>query len=115
MPPAPPTIDAIMRTLLLLAISALAATPVLAQNPKENTSQPLPDKGEQLSQQEATNADKGQRIERIVVEDAGSRIDELRVGGETRSITVQPKVGGKLPAYEVRPNDGTRVWNLGRF
>ena len=104
-----------MRALFLLALSALATAAALAQNPKENTSQPAPDKGEQLSQQEAADSDKGQRIERIVVEDAGSRIDELRVGGETRSITVQPKVGGKLPAYEVRPNDGTRVWNLGRF
>ncbi|ODS92779.1 MAG: hypothetical protein ABS45_06160 [Comamonas sp. SCN 65-56] len=104
-----------MRALFLLALSALATAAALAQNPKENTSQPAPDKGEQLSQQEAADSDKGQRIERIVVEDAGSRIDELRVGGETRSITVQPKVGGKLPAYEVRPNNGTRVWNLGRF
>ena len=104
-----------MRALFLLALSALATAAALAQNPKENTSQPAPDKGEQLSQQEAADSDKGQRIERIVVEDAGSRIDELRVGGETRSITVEPKVGGKLPAYEVRPNDGTRVWNLGRF
>ena len=104
-----------MRALFLLALSALATAAALAQNPKENNSQPAPDKGEQLSQQEAADSDKGQRIERIVVEDAGSRIDELRVGGETRSITVQPKVGGKLPAYEVRPNDGTRVWNLGRF
>ena len=104
-----------MRALFLLALSALATAAALAQNPKENTSQPAPDKGEQLSQKEAADSDKGQRIERIVVEDAGSRIDELRVGGETRSITVQPKVGGKLPAYEVRPNNGTRVWNLGRF
>ncbi len=115
MPPAPPTIDTIMRALLLLAISALAATAVLAQNSKENAGQPLSDKGGQLSQSEAAGTDRGQRIERIVVEDAGSRIDELRVGGETKSITVQPKVGDKLPAYEVRPNDGTRVWNLGRF
>ena len=104
-----------MRALFLLALSALATAAALAQNPKENTSQPAPDKGEQLSQQEAADSDKGQRIERIVVEDAGSRIDELHVGGETRSITVQPKASGKLPAYEVRPNNGTRVWNLGRF
>ncbi|MGB6116083.1 MAG: hypothetical protein WBF97_13480, partial [Comamonas sp.] len=59
--------------------------------------------------------DHGQRIERIVVEDAGSRVDELRVGGETKSITVQPKVGGDVPSYQVRPSDGARVWNLGRF
>ena len=67
------------------------------------------------------------RIERIRIEDAGSRIDELRVGGETQSITVSPK--GGMPAYDVLPpnsnrslaNDprngsansgGTRVWKI---
>lgn len=69
-------------------------------------------------------------IERIHTEDAGSRIDEVRVGGETQSITVQPKTGGKLPAYEVKPTDnsrgsaaspsgtdtsGSRVWNVLKF
>ena len=69
-------------------------------------------------------------IQRIRVEDAGSRIDELRVGGETQSITVQPKVN--MPAYEVLPSEGTksggiapstsgagsagkRVWNVLKF
>jgi hypothetical protein len=68
-----------------------------------------------------------QRIERIRVEDAGSRIDELRFGGETRSITVSPK--GNMPSYEVLPasanrgpsagernsasaSGGTRVWKI---
>ena len=62
-----------------------------------------------------------QTIERIRTEDAGSRIDELRVGGQTQSIVVQPK--GDMPAYEVRPIDarsssnqgGARVWNFLRF
>jgi hypothetical protein len=39
-------------------------------------------------------------------EDAGSRIDELRVGGETKSITVKPK--GDAPAYEVAPETNNR-------
>lgn len=46
-----------------------------------------------------------QRIERIHHEDAGSTIDELRYGGETQSITVQPKAN--VPPYEIQPNDGT--------
>ena len=69
-------------------------------------------------------------IERIRTEDAGTRIDEVRVGGETQSITVQPKVGDKMPAYEVKPSDtrrggapspstgdttGSRVWNVLKF
>lgn len=69
-------------------------------------------------------------IQRIVVEDAGSRIEEVRVGGETQSISVQPKT--RLPAYEVLPTDATkgggtepastgagstgkRVWNVFKF
>ncbi len=71
-----------------------------------------------------------QRAERIVVEDEGSRVNELRIGGQTRSITVQPKTGS-MPEYEVQPSDGARsspggrngsetitgprVWNLGKF
>ena len=71
-----------------------------------------------------------QTIQHIRTEDAGSRIDEVRVGGETQSITVQPKVGNGIPAYEVKPSDtargaapstskndttGSRVWNVLKF
>ena len=71
-----------------------------------------------------------QTIQRIRTEDAGSRIDEVRVGGETQSITVQPKTGANIPAYEVKPSDtargaapstsksdttGSRVWNVLKF
>ncbi len=67
------------------------------------------------------------RIERILIEDSGARIDELRVGGETQSITVSPK--GGMPAYDILPaganlgpagidrgssaaRGGTRVWKI---
>ena len=70
------------------------------------------------------------KIERIRIEDSGSRIDELRFGGETQSITVSPK--GGMPAYEVLPasanrppsagernsasgSGGTRVWKIFGF
>ncbi len=68
--------------------------------------------------------------QRIRTEDAGTRIDEVRVGGETQSITVQPKTGGNVPSYEVKPSDtrggsatapsssdtnGARVWNVLKF
>ena len=46
------------------------------------------------------------KIERIRIEDAGTRIDELRYGGETKSITVQPKFD--VPEYEVVPPDGAK-------
>ena len=71
-----------------------------------------------------------QRTERIRVEDGGSRVDELRVGGQTQSINVQPK-GSDMPAYEVKSPDGARsrsgsnsgaetntaprVWNVMKF
>ena len=70
-----------------------------------------------------------QKIERIRIEDAGNRIDELRVGGQSQTITVQPKAD--VPAYEIptddmsrnRPADGRdglasrkqRVWNVFGF
>ncbi|HEY0826167.1 MAG TPA: hypothetical protein VGD76_20440 [Ramlibacter sp.] len=70
-----------------------------------------------------------QKIERIRIEDAGNRIDELRVGGQTQTITVQPKAD--VPAYEIpgddmarnRPSENRdglagrkqRVWNLFSF
>ncbi|MEY4757495.1 MAG: hypothetical protein RJA34_2393 [Pseudomonadota bacterium] len=61
-----------------------------------------------------------QRTERLVVEDADSRIDELRVGGESRKISVTPK--GGMPAYEVEPGSqasgqpgASRVWKIFGF
>lgn len=48
----------------------------------------------------------GKRIERLRTEDAGSRVDEVRYGGETQSITVQTKSG--LPEYEIVPANGAR-------
>jgi hypothetical protein len=73
---------------------------------------------------------RNQKIERIRIEDDGNRIDEVRYGGQTQSIAVQPK--GDMPGYEVepanlgrsRPGDtreglsgagGQRSWNVFRF
>ena len=50
------------------------------------------------------------RTERIRVEDEGARIDELRIGGETRTISVTPK--GGMPAYDVAPKTGERTWKV---
>lgn len=51
-----------------------------------------------------------QLIERISIEDASTRIDEVRFGGQTKSITVQPK--GGMPAYDVQPETGVRTWKI---
>ena len=105
------------RLLIATALAVLPLAAVMAQTPAPaevapHTKQARPDK----------------KIERIRTEDAGSRIDELRVGGETQEITVQPKTGGA--PYEVKPpvgargtapaptnNDtnGSRVWNVFKF
>ena len=71
-----------------------------------------------------------QKIERIRVEDTAVVIDEVRYGGQTQSITVQPKAN--MPEYEIQPTDlarsrpadkrdgmssatGQRVWNIFKF
>lgn len=83
------------------------------------------------AQAESARVDGGrnQKVEKIHVEDSGARVDEVRYGGQTQSITVQPKAN--VPSYEVLPNDGgrerqgqtetgsggngPRVWNLMKF
>lgn len=72
----------------------------------------------------------GARTVRSVQRDAGSTIEELRVGGQTQQISVQP--AGSSPSYEVRPannntlrqtenrragdgTNGARVWNIKQF
>jgi hypothetical protein len=50
------------------------------------------------------------RTERIHIEDTGARIDELRIGGETKTIDVKPK--GDMPAYQVAPTSGERSWKI---
>ena len=110
-------------------LAAVLAGPSLAQTPQnsgQKASQAAPEKREQLTKKEHSL---NQKAERIQVEDGGSRVDELRVGGQTQQITVQPKTG-EVPAYEVQPHNsnphnrsrsdtsdtnGPRVWNVLKF
>lgn len=112
-----------MRATILFSIVVLTSAAAWAQPSSEqaaNTPEAASASGN------AAPSRQNQRIERIREEDAGSRVDELRVGGQTQSINVQPKAGN-MPAYEVKPgnagkdginqsgSDGTngrRVWNL---
>jgi len=119
-----------MRAPHLLLLLGLACGSALAQTSGQNATQPLPDKREQLSEPEQLGGRANQRTERIQIEDAGSRVDELRVGGQTQTISVQPKAGS-LPGYEVQSPDGARsragsnsgaetttaprVWNVLKF
>jgi starvation-inducible outer membrane lipoprotein len=109
-----------MRAILMLPILLGLTCMATAQTPGAVPATPEPLEGRQ-----------NQKIERIRHEDAGSRIDEVRMGGQTQSITVQPKVEG-LPAYEVQPGSvirgrprdaregldnsgGQRTWNVLSF
>ena len=118
MPPSPSAV-------FIAALIALPVTTVaLAQTSAAPVQPPL------VEAAPAKPARPDQAIQRIRTEDAGTRIDEVRVGGETQSITVQPKTGNNTPAYEVKPPDsakgnapsqsngdtnGSRVWNVLKF
>jgi hypothetical protein len=70
------------------------------------------------------------KVERTVIEDDSNKIEELKVRGETKKVTVQPK-NSKAPAYEIQVNDagresaggsdrkpnggGQRVWRILNF
>ena len=83
--------SATLKTLLSLTVlacgAALAQAPAPAPSPAKNPPE--------------------QRIEQIRTEDQGTRIDELRVGGQTQSITVTPKAN--MPEYEIQPTEGART------
>ena len=95
-----------MRSALLLTLSLFCVSICLAQAPapaKTASDQ------QKVSAPSATGAVE-KRTERIHIEDAGAKIDELRVGGETKTINVQPK--GGMPAYQVQPASGERSWKI---
>lgn len=60
------------------------------------------------------------KVERILHQDGHTRVEELRIGGQTRSIDVRTR--SALPGYEVRPIDpgvsdersgaGSRRWRV---
>lgn len=128
--PVRPAYNGAMRAVHLFLLLGLTASPLLAQTPPAVAPQGNADKREQLQNPEQLDGRKNQRTERIRVEDEGSRVDELRVGGQTQSITVQPKTGD-MPEYEVQSPDGARsragsrngaetntaprVWNVIKF
>lgn len=50
-----------------------------------------------------------QNTQRITHHDSGSRIEEVRVGGETRSIDVE--TNSRVPGYHVQPTGGPAAAN----
>jgi hypothetical protein len=84
---------------LLIGGAAQAQTAGSAKPPQPASSSP---KSAKLAPDQAT--------QHIVIEDASTRIDEVRVGSETKSIDVHPKNG--MPAYQVAPKSGERTWKV---
>ena len=108
--------------MLLLALVAVVL-PVGAQ--------PAPAASAPVAQESADAPLGGEpNVRHTVIEDDGSKIDELKVRGQTRRITVTPKVGPKK-SYEIITGDasqdispgslgpksaiGKRVWNVLAF
>ena len=96
-----------MRALLILPLFLAGLSLCQAQ-----TTAPIPAPSG-VASTEALGAGVEKRTERIRIEDASTSIDELRVGGETRSIMVQPK--GDMPSYQVQPGSGQRSWKIAIF
>ena len=91
-----------------MAILALAAAAVAsAQAPAPAASPAAAASGAAVTRDELQLDRRTQRVEHIRTEDAGSRVDEMRAGGETKSITVQPKAN--VPPYSVQPADPTNM------
>jgi hypothetical protein len=78
---------------LPLALCGLLCAPAFGQTPKAMPETAPQDRLEQS-------------VQTIHLEDAGSKVDELRIGGETKSITVQPKAN--MPPYELGSEGGNR-------
>jgi hypothetical protein len=112
-----------------LASLVLACVAPLAVVHAQSAPRPAPAPPDTVQNKGQASGRQNQKIEHIHVEDRGAKVDELRYGGQTQSITVQPKAD--VPAYEVLPNDGgrqhqgpaetgtggngPRVWNVLKF
>src|ERR1700744_4314920 len=96
----------VLRVLVLVGFSALAAsTPCWAQS----LSTPLPpDAGASASGSTRVDqqpAEAGEpNVTHTVIEDDGSKIDELRIRGQLQHVVVTPKVGIRKP-YEIIVNN----------
>jgi len=85
-------------------VCAASAGSVLAQAPAPAATPEATPPGRTLQSNDGRH---NQKIERIHVDDGGTKVDELRVGGETKDITVTPR--GNMPQYEVQPTNNTRT------
>ena len=106
--------------LLLAAVLTCLSLPCLAQAQAKPAAAAAPAAAASAARVERDPTTVPQRggepqVRRLVTEDDAVRIDELRVRGVTRKLTVQPKLPG-APAYELgSTSDGRAQWQLFAF
>ncbi len=98
----PTRLFALSLSLMPLLCGHAHAQAVPASTATQTSAAPAPDAPAPKSREQLS--------ERIHLEDSGSVIDEVRIGGETKSIHVQPK--GGMPAYQIAPVSGERSWKV---
>lgn len=102
--PHTPRIDAMKPLAAALAVLALAGLQAARAEPAAVPGSVAPPSG-------GTGRASEPNVRHTVIEDDGARIDELRVRGETQSISVSPKRGGAR--YEIVTPTGGRDLGTG--
>lgn len=87
---------------LQLLLLTLCCGPALAQTPVPTAPPPT----ELVPLERELRGEPNVRLS--VIEDEGSKIEELRIRGRTTRILVTPKVGGPQRGYEILTEDGVR-------
>jgi len=98
----------LFRSVLLPLLALSCAVGVVAQTPQTS---PTPQTAETVAAEPGSGGPEP-RVQRIVVEDDNARIEELRVRGATRDITVTSKLTPGV-SYQVVPVDASRDQNAG--
>ena len=93
-----------MNRLLAATLLCLAAAPCSAQEAPATAaaSAPAPERAASAAPLAGEP-----NVQRTLIEDKGSRIEELKVRGTTQRVTVTPKVGTSK-SYEIIMGDGSR-------
>lgn len=110
-----------MKSILAASLCALALLGALPCHAQPNAALPTPAPAAGMPEP---------KVQHILIEDDGARIEELRVRGHTQRIVVSPKRGGAAP-FEIITGDGSRdlgdgantsrgaagkrVWNVLKF
>lgn len=92
------------------ALAAQPAAPEAASAAAPAASQPAAEPAARPGSEPAGREPIEPNVQHIVIEGKSTRIEELRVRGQTQSITVQNK---DAPAYEIVIGDGSRDLSSG--